>query len=79
MPRFSRDEPDEQSWEDHSDEREDSDFSDFADPGGTSALRAGNRVYNCPTCNGPNLLSARDVQLGYQCDSCADRAERGYD
>ena len=52
---------------------------DFADPGGTSALRAGPRIYNCTTCNMPNRLSAKDVQLGYQCDSCADKAERGYD
>jgi len=50
---------------------------DFADPGGESALRAGPRDYPCPTCRWPNRLSARDVQLGYQCDRCA-RATEGH-
>ena len=50
---------------------------DFADPGGTSALRAGPRVHPCPTCRNANRLSAKDVQLGYQCDPCADALERG--
>jgi hypothetical protein len=49
----------------------------FADPGGRSALRAGERVYPCPTCERPNQLCAEDVQLGYQCDYCADLLERG--
>ena len=49
----------------------------FADPGGNSALRAGNRIYPCPTCKQPNRLTAKDVALHYQCDSCADRDERG--
>jgi hypothetical protein len=56
---------------------------DFADPGGTSALRAATkknpRNLPCPTCGGANRLTPADRQLGYQCDSCADRAERGYD
>lgn len=47
----------------------------FADPGGISALRAGARAYPCPTCEEPNKLSIADVQLGYRCDDCADRAE----
>ena len=51
---------------------------DFADPGGRSALRAGNRIYPCPTCERPNQLTAHDVFLGYQCDQCADELERGY-
>jgi len=50
---------------------------DFADPGGRSALRAGDRIHPCPTCKKPNRLTDRDVQLGYQCDECADAAE-GY-
>lgn len=53
----------------------------FADPGGNSALRAatkGNsRIYSCPTCKRRNVLTRRDKELGYQCDSCADMTERG--
>ena len=53
----------------------------FADPGGRSALRAatkGNpRNRPCPTCGRKNRLTPIDVARGYQCDSCADRAERG--
>jgi hypothetical protein len=56
---------------------------DFADPGGRSALRAASasnpRIYPCPTCDSPNRLTRKDVDLGYQCDSCADRAEMGWD
>lgn len=56
---------------------------DFADPGGTSALRASSannpRNLPCPTCRRPNLLTPADRARGYQCDSCADRAERGCD
>jgi len=60
--------------------RDDDDFHiDFADPGGTSALRAGKRIFNCPTCNSPNRLTEADIRRGYQCDSCADAEERGYD
>lgn len=55
----------------------------FADPGGTSALRAahpGNpRNLPCPTCETPNVLTPADEARGYQCNRCADRAERGYD
>lgn len=49
--------------------------SEFADPGGRSALRAGSRIYPCPTCNRPNQLTAEDKKRGYQCDRCADQAE----
>ena len=53
----------------------------FANPG--SALRAGShtnpRNLPCPTCERPNVLTPKDVQLGYQCDHCADAAERGAD
>lgn len=49
----------------------------FADPGGNSALRAGPRIYACPTCGAKNRLSAEDKKRGYQCDPCADREERG--
>jgi ribosomal protein L44E len=52
--------------------------SEFADPGGRSALRAGKRNKPCPTCGGKNKLTAKDVSLGYQCDTCADRAEGRY-
>lgn len=51
---------------------------EFYDPGGRSALRAGNRCHPCPTCQEPNRLTAADVKRHYQCDQCADRAERGY-
>jgi len=61
--------------------RYDDDRMDFADPGGRSALRAASkrnpRNLPCPTCKEPNRLTPRDRQLGYQCDRCADRDERG--
>ena len=54
----------------------------FADPGGNSALRAATpdnpRIYPCPTCGEPNRLTRIDKERGYQCDACADRAERGW-
>lgn len=57
------------------------DCCDFADPGGNSALRAATasnpRIHPCPNCGAQNVLTPADVQLGYQCDRCADRAERG--
>lgn len=60
---------------------DDDDGCDFADPGGRSALRAarkGNRRnLPCPNCKAKNRLTPADRALGYQCDSCADRAERG--
>ena len=60
---------------------DDEDRSMFADPGGGSALRAATksnpRKYPCPTCSEPNRLTRKDVQMHYQCDECADRAEGG--
>jgi hypothetical protein len=54
---------------------------DFMDPGGNSALRAATdddpRIHPCPTCGCSNRLTLKDVKLGYQCDSCADKAEMG--
>jgi hypothetical protein len=54
----------------------------FADPGGRSALRASSRRNPrnkpCPTCGAKNVLTPADVARGYQCDRCADAAERGY-
>jgi hypothetical protein len=54
---------------------------DFADPGGNSALRAASatnpRNLPCPNCKQPDRLTMADKARGYQCDSCADRAERG--
>ena len=51
----------------------------FADPGGNSALRAASdsnpRNLPCPNCGTPNVLTPADVDLGYQCDRCADAAE----
>ena len=53
--------------------------SEFQDPYGRSALRRATRSnprkYPCPTCKRPNMLTAKDVRLGYQCDICADAAE----
>ena len=77
MPAHSR-------WEDEYGDDEDLiDGVGFADPGGNSALRAATkdnpRDQPCPTCHTPNVLTRIDVQRHYQCDSCADRAERGFD
>lgn len=51
----------------------------FANPG--SALRASSRRnprnLPCPTCGCANRLTPADRALGYQCDACADRDERG--
>jgi hypothetical protein len=51
----------------------------FANSG--SALRAASpsnpRNLPCPTCGEPNRLTRKDRERGYQCDSCADNAERG--
>jgi hypothetical protein len=53
----------------------------FADPGGNSALRAADannpRNLPCPNCRQPNRLTPADKARGYQCDACADLAERG--
>lgn len=55
----------------------------FADPGGESALYAESpsnpRIHPCPTCGRENALTSKDVRAGYQCDRCADAAERGID
>jgi len=55
---------------------------DFADPGGRSALRAATednpRDQPCGNCGAENRLTPKDVALGYQCDTCADRAEGIY-
>lgn len=37
------------------------------------------RCLPCPNCGAKNRLTPKDRQLGYQCDRCADRAERGFD
>lgn len=64
---------------DYFDQEEFTGEPDFADPGGTSALRAGVRNRPCPTCKSPNRLTEEDVRRGYQCDPCADAVERGLD
>jgi hypothetical protein len=70
-------------YEDYDDDGYDGfgDSVDFADPGGNSALRAASatnpRNLPCPTCGGENRLTPADRANGYQCDSCADEAERG--
>jgi len=49
----------------------------FANAG--SALRAPTpsnpRCFPCPTCGEDDCLTAEDKRIGYQCDTCADRAE----
>ncbi len=60
-------------------------FDDYVDDQGItfahagSALRAATpdnpRIHPCPSCGDPNRLTPADVQLGYQCDRCADMAE----
>ena len=59
------------------------DNMDFADPTGNSALRAATkdnpRNLPCPTCGCPDRLTPKDVALGYQCDSCADATENGWE
>lgn len=65
---------------------EDDDFDDdeicFADPSGNSALRAETlenpRNRPCPTCGANAVLTPADVARGYQCNQCADQAERGW-
>jgi len=63
------------------DDFEDEDDDMFEDEGGVSALRkatASNpRNLPCPTCGEPDMLTEKDRRLGYQCDRCADRLERG--
>jgi hypothetical protein len=53
----------------------------FEDPGGRSALRRATadnpRIHPCPSCGEPYRLTGKDVALGYQCNSCADRDEQG--
>lgn len=65
--------------EDYPDYEDSFDSNRFASKG--SALHAAGddnpREHECPTCGRPNALTLRDVQSGYQCDGCADRAERG--
>ena len=54
----------------------------FAEPGGHSSLRAATednpRDRPCPTCGTPNRLTRIDEMRNYQCDQCADMAERGF-
>lgn len=35
------------------------------------------RIHPCPNCRAKNVLTDQDVHHGYQCDGCADAAERG--
>lgn len=62
----------------YSEDTDGDDRSMFADPGGRSALRAGKRIYPCPTCGAKKVLTAEDKAHGYQCNRCADQAERGF-
>ena len=87
-PNYEADEDIEAEYEDeepdYDDWQSDWDGEDgicFADPGGKSALRAASatnpRNLPCPSCGKANRLTPADRALGYQCDACADQAERG--
>ena len=77
--------------DDYDDDYDDSYYGDddgmgsiaFANPGGNSALRAATatnpRNLPCPTCERENRLTPADVAQGYQCDSCADAVENGWE
>lgn len=69
--------------DDWGDDDQDFDRIEFASPGSNSALRAATpqdpRIHPCPNCEVHNRLTRQDVALGYQCDTCADAAERGWD
>lgn len=84
MPRYNFDDENEPVEYDEEDTLDyDGSPLHFADPGGNSALRAASasnpRNLPCPSCRAPNRLTPADRARGYQCDSCADRAERGMD
>jgi hypothetical protein len=72
-----------EAMEDRRERRLEGDDIDFADPGGRSALRAATednpRNLPCPHCGKADRLTPADRALGYQCDECADRTERGVD
>jgi len=55
---------------------------EFADPGGRSSLRAASksnpRNLPCPDCGRKNVLTPKDREQGYCCNSCADRNEENY-
>jgi hypothetical protein len=71
----------EEDWDDDPDD-ELIDGVGFADPSGRSSLRAATpdnpRDRPCPTCGEPDRLTRIDEEHNYQCDACADRAERGF-
>jgi hypothetical protein len=73
--------PDDYGYNDEEFDNDGMNARDFADPGGRSALRAETRNnprnLPCPTCKRKNMLTPADKRLGYQCDSCADKAEGG--
>lgn len=75
------DDDDREYYDDHECDDDMIDGVGFADPGGRSALRAETdcnpRNLPCPSCHTENVLTPLDRARGYQCDSCADRAE-GY-
>jgi len=72
--RRTRDDYDNEEW--------DGMVERFADPGGNSALhpatKSNPRNIPCGNCGEPNRLTRLEKAKGYQCDTCADQAERGY-
>jgi hypothetical protein len=80
---WTDDDSDDDNYDDESDEYRDSaEYGDDHDPtmfaNSGSALSVGDRTKPCPTCGEPDKLTIKDARMGYQCDDCADTAERGY-
>jgi ribosomal protein L37AE/L43A len=67
-----------EGYRDYPDDDDDEvDYDRFAQKGSAlhSADKNNPRDQDCPTCGEENVLTRRDVAKGYQCDTCADRAE----
>lgn len=80
---YDDEEADDYDYDDDCDYILDYDGSRMEFAGPNSALRAASssnpRIHPCPNCGCEDRLTRKDVALGYQCDDCADRAERGWD
>lgn len=76
-------EMDDRDWDDREPVDYDEDHPDPRFKCHGSALRAASasnpRNLPCPNCGAEDTLTPEDRALGYQCDRCADKAERGYD
>jgi len=65
----------------YGDDYDDYDGPDFADPGGAQCTEGGEQAQPAQSavsdCGKKNRLTPADRAQGYQCDTCADQAERG--